>query len=321
MLHPLRLFSLYFVGVGLTVTSAPLHGQSCGTGQLTLQAGATLRLPSTFGIQGAEAARDGALTLWSPGGEILAVDAAHQLVVHQLPDTIRPLALIPAGRGTYRVLDAWTGRVYLVGPGTRVIATGTIERGPGEAFDRAMWHGEGWLVGLLDTHSRQYIVRQYRPDGDQVVFRSAAADSVPAIPRFLLTDTPGGLLLSRGNAPFSLYRLHPATGRIDTLPPPLADPTAYRIPADSLFLWRTASAVSLDCVLLVTLTDLTSDRRLLVRYGPDDRVDRVTALDAPVGLMLRVPGSPTVLAARRAGELELVWYDWRWIRESSSSGH
>jgi hypothetical protein len=35
----------------------------------------------------------------------------------------------------------------------------------------------------------------------------------------------------------------------------------------------------------------------------------------------RIPGTPTLLAARRAGELELVWYDWRWIRESSSTGH
>ena len=81
--------------------------------------------------------------------------------------------------------------------------------------------------------------------------------------------------------------------------------------------WRALPAVAIDCGLLLTLSDLTTDRRLLVRVNAEGQVVRVTPLDAPLGLMASLPGEATVLAARRVGALELVWYDWRWIRESA----
>jgi hypothetical protein len=77
--------------------------------------------------------------------------------------------------------------------------------------------------------------------------------------------------------------------------------------------------VALDCALLVTLADLTSDHRVMVRYGVDGTVAQRTPVAAPIGLMARLPGEATVLAARRTGELELVWYDWHWIREPNPS--
>lgn len=309
------------LGIGLTGIRTPLSGQSCGAGQLSLQAGASLQLPSTFGIDGVVAGSDGGITLWSPGGEVLAVSPARQLSLSQIPDSISPVGLTPLVGGGFRVLDGLTGREFLIHPDGAVVATGvTLERW-GEVFERAIWRDGGWVVGLLDLGARQFVLREYRSADRRTLFRSASADSVKAIPRFSLTDADAGVVLSRGTAPFTLYRVHLAGNRIDTLPPPLAGPGAGPIAADSLFLWRSASTVALDCVLLVTLTDLTSDRRLLVRYGPDDQVARVTALDAPLGLVTRIPGRPTVLGARRAGELELVWYDWRWIRASSSTGH
>lgn len=312
---------LLLLGVGLTASSTELAGQACGTGHLTLNATASLTLPSTFGIQGLDASGDGGLLLWSAGGELLTVDPDRQLSVRMLPDTIHPLGVRALPGGGYEILDAWTGREYEALPGRPVSSKPIVLRRPGEVFERALWREDGWLVGILDTDARQYVVRHHRPDGEVVLFRSAVADSVRVIPRFMLTETATGLLLTQGSAPFAMFRVHPGSARIDTLAPLLSATAMPPIPRDSLHLWRAVSTVSLDCALLLTVSDLTSDRRLLVRYGADDQVDRVTPLQAPLGLMAAIPGARTVLGARRAGELELVWYDWRWIREPSSVGH
>jgi hypothetical protein len=205
--------------------------------------------------------------------------------------------------------------------GEVVAARGGDLRQPGDMIERAIPWGTGWILGVVNLQSNRFVVRRVENGSSETLFTSASADSVLRIPRYNLTATAKGLLLSLGSAPFTVMRLDPATGKVDTLPAPLTAPAAPRIEADSLFAWRSVSTVALDCALLLTLSDLRSDRRILVRYGADDRIDRITTLDAPLGLMTRIPGTSTVLGARRAGELELVWYDWRWVREPSTAGH
>lgn len=313
-------FYMMLLGVGLAGTPRALPGQSCGNGQLSLTATGSLTLPSTFGIMGVDAARDGRLTLWSPGGELLLVDASRRLTTYQLPDTVSPVGVAPAGDDGFRLIDTRTGREMLARTTGSLVALGGDLRGPGEMIERAAPWESGWILGLLDLNTRQYVVRLIRPEGSVTLFRSAAADSVKNIPRYNLSALPAGLLLSLGSAPFTLLRLDPESGRIDSLPAPLAGANARTIPSDSLWAWRSVSVVSLDCSLVLTLSDLTSDRRILVRYGAGDRVERLTRVDAPMGLMTRIPGTSTLLGARRAGELELVWYDWRWVRDPSTAG-
>lgn len=216
-----------------------------------------------------------------------------------------------------RILDQVSGREYLRHADGTIEMTGQARIGMAEQIDQALWRGDGWIIGLRDLARRQFVVRRYYHTDQRDLFRSAASDSLKTIHRYLLSDSKRGLLLTRTMSPFTVIRLDPSGGAADTLQSLAAGPSVA-IPQDSLPHWRALPVVALDCTVLLTLSDLTADRRILVRYGADDRVEHTTELDAPLGLVTRLPGEDAVLAARRAGELELVWYDWHWVREPSS---
>jgi len=133
-----------------------------------------------------------------------------------------------------------------------------------------------------------------------------------------LSPAGGSVLVTELMAPFRLVRLNPTSGRADTLAAALGNLGAAMIPGDSLPTWRALPAVALDCAVLLTLSDLGSDQRLLLRYDSAGRVARVTPLEAPLGMVTALGGA-SLLAARRAGELELVWYSWRWVRDPAVS--
>jgi hypothetical protein len=305
--------------IGLAGTVRAAVAQSCEGGQLTLAASASLSLPSTLGVQGFEASRDGRLVLWSPSGELLLVDASRRLTTYQLPDTVSPVGVARSIDGGFRLIDTRTGREMLADNDKVVAVSGDLRR-PGDVIERAMPWGDGWILGITNLQARRFVVRHVRAGSSVTLFESATADSVQKVLRYNLTAAGNRLLLSLGSAPFTVLRIDPATGGTEALPIPLSAADAPRIPADSLIMWRSVSVVPIDCATLVTLSDLTSDRRVLVRYGATDRIEKYTLLNAPLGLMTRIPGTRTVLGARRAGELELVWYDWRWVREPSAAG-
>ncbi|HXI19586.1 MAG TPA: hypothetical protein VNH46_00790, partial [Gemmatimonadales bacterium] len=168
---------------------------------------------------------------------------------------------------------------------------------------------------IRSARTLRFTVRWHGPSGDTLLYATAPRDSLRAVPRFHLTPAGNGALFLTGlMAPFPVIRLDPVTGAREEFAAPLAG-RDHAVASDSLRHWRALPAVAVDCAVLLTLADLTSERRLLVRYSPEGRVDQVIQVDAPLGLMARVPGADVVLAARRAGALELVWYDWRWVRE------
>lgn len=305
------------LSVGLVLLSGrPLGAQACRSGPVSLQARATLQLPPNNGIAGVVASPSGELVLWSPAGEVFGVDAARILTRRQFPDSIHPagVGITPEG---LRLFDL-TGREYLWKADGGVTQLGAQSFGMADQIDQALWYRGGWMVAMRDRATRTFVLRRVTAAGQTELFRSAPSDSVRSIQRYLLTESSRGLLLTRTMAPFTVLRLDPESRRVDTLDAVLGN-SAFDVPLDSLGGWRALPAVSLDCTLLLTLTDLTADRRLLVRYGAADEVEQVTELDAPLGLIGRLPGEDGVLAARRTGELELVWYDWHWVRGPSSA--
>ena len=122
---------------------------------------------------------------------------------------------------------------------------------------------------------------------------------------------PEQVLLTEVRSPFLVIRVSLADGTADTLrTPPLP------IPRDSLHLWRARPAIALDCGTLVSVASLAGDQRLLLRWDGADDLVKVTPLTAPFGLVARLPGERALLAARRAGGLELVTYRWQWSPDS-----
>jgi len=288
--------------------SGTAAAQACGPGALALEARAVQPLPVTFGIEGALAGHADSLVLWSAEGEILTFSAPGVLVQSKLPDDMHPAGLA-ATPGGYRFIDRHSGREFLLDGNGGLTEVGRTPIADWERVDGAVWRSGGWTLALRDAVQLDFLVRR----GADTLYRSARAATVKTIPRFHLSSAGDTLLLAEVGAPFTMLRLEPG-GQVDTLAPALGGETPL-IPADSLVRWRALPIVPIDCGLLVTLSDLTGDRRLLLRYALDGSLAKVTPLEAPLGLMTRVPGRESVLAARRAGSLELVWYDWRWIRE------
>lgn len=285
------------------------EAQDCPSGALTLEARAAQPLPVTFGIEGVAASPNGTVALWSAEGELLAIREQGMVERRRLPDTIRPAGVVLTPDG-YRLIDRRSGQEYLLGQDSVPTALTRVAIPTTEILDQAVWDDGEWLLGLRDGASREFRVRR----GDSLLYRSAPGPSLNTTPRYHLSLAGRRTLLTGVTAPFELIRLA-ADGRADTLAGVLPREVAMLIPADSLPHWRALPAVAIDCRILVTLSDLTADRRLLLRYSDSGRLERVTSLEAPLGLMGQLPGANALLAARRAGTLELVWYDWRWIRE------
>ena len=290
----------------------PAAAQQCAPGALSLEARTAQTLPMTFGIEGVAIAAGGTLALWSAEGEILSVTSDKAITRLKLPDSIRPagVAIVPGG---YLILDRYSGREFRLGADGVPRLTGKgSPLAEGEKLDQAIRQDSTWTLALREAFTHEFRVRR---EG-ATLFRSAPGATVKATPRYFVSSPQGPLLLTRLTAPFELIRVA-LDGRTDTLAASLDSALASIVPHDSLPNWRALPAVAIDCGLLLTLSDLTTDRRLLVRVDSEGQVVRVTQLDAPLGLMASLPGEATLLAARRVGALELVWYDWRWIRETA----
>lgn len=295
-------------------TPAAAHAQACAPATLRLEQQAAYPLPPHLGIDGATAMPSGGYALWAADGTIFEVDTAGVRGERRLPRNLRPVGLTPVPGG-FRFLDLRTGVEYRLGADTLPVETGRVPLAPGEELDAARLVGDAWVIAVRDTLARRFQLRRVTAGGARTLYTSPAADTVPRIPRYHLSPAGPALLLAHLTAPFEVLRIDPVAGQADTLAWPGQDPVVRAALPDTLSGWRAMPAVALDCGWLLTLTDLASDRRLLLRYDAAGALARVTPLDAPFGLVAGRPAATTLLAARRAGAMELVWYRWRWDRD------
>jgi len=299
--------------LGTLLTVGPLPAQACGSERLALAEVGALPLPATFGIQGSAGDGRGAVALWSVAGELLSINASHALARTRLPDVLTPAGLALSG-DTLRFLDLASGREYRVVAGNVELTGGGVALSPEILLEQAVWLGNQWVVAVREVATGAALV--YGANS-RARYRVAASGDPAALRRIQLSPAGDAVLVTDLMAPFRLVRVDPGSGRADTLAAVLGHSAAV-IPPDSLFHWRALPAVALDCAVLLTLTDLGSDHRLLVRYDATGRVARVTPLEAPLGMVATL-GDASLLAARRVGELELVWYTWRWVRDPAVS--
>ena len=313
----MRSFLIYASSFGaLVLSSAPsAQAQACGRSGLALEAGLVRVLPPNFGIKGTIVGPGGAVALWSGGGELLRSVAGDSIVSTQFSERMAVVGLAFGPRpGTWRVADGWTGRELVFDEDGARIGERPLALTRGQILEQAIRREEGWLLASRDAATRRFVVVRETAHGAVPLFHGDVADSVEGISRFLMTSLPEHVLLTEVRAPFRVIRVALATGQADTLhTPPLV------IPPDSLHLWRAQPALALDCGTLLSVASLAGDQRLLVRWDAADQLVKVTSLAAPFGLVARLPGEQALLAARRAGALELVTYRWRWTPDSLSS--
>jgi hypothetical protein len=302
---------------------APAPGQAPDCGSLALAERAARLLPPTPGVSGAASdPASGDLLLWTADQTVIPVTEA---------GTGRPLPLgrdvtiTAVGPGPdapgFTVLDGSAGVLLRLDPEGHVVAREVLPRIEGEVVEAAVFAGGRWVVGSRDVLRRRYVLRRLESGGTTVLFATEPVASLSGIPRFHLTAAGSAVLLAEVMAPFRVHRVPLEAGAAQSYEPVLTAGREGLIPDSALAVWRSLAALPLDCGAVQTLTDLSSLARLLVRYDQAGRVARVTRIEAPLGLMVSRPERHALIGARRAGAetLELVFYEWRWVREHHDS--
>jgi hypothetical protein len=302
-----------------TLTSlwaGPALAQAADCGTLNLVEQAAQPLPPTLGISGSVVGSAGSLLFWTADRQVIRVSSDHAVATIPLPPDIEVsgVAPVPASQDLL-VLDAIGGVELRVDSAGRVRDRRTVARFPGEIVDEAVRIGDHWVTAGRDLPGRREVVRRLDDDGTaSVLLLTGPADSAIRITRFHLTPAGDAVLLAGVMAPFEVLELPLAGGPALAYQPVLDQDQAGLIPADHRARWRSLPVVPLDCGAVQTLTDLTSEARLLVRYDGAGRIARVLPIDSPVGLVLSRPAERELVAMRRAGGLEVVFYQWRWVR-------
>ncbi len=303
---------------------SPAPGQAPECGSLALAERAARLLPQTPGISGAASdPASGGLLLWTADQTVIPVTEAGAGAPLALGGEVTITAVGPGPEGPgFTVLDGAAGAVLRLDSEGRVVAREALPRVEGEVVDAAVFAGGRWVVGSRDFLGRRYVVRRLEPGGGTtLLFATEPAPKVSAIPRFHLTPAGRAVLLAEVMAPFRVHRVPLEAGATESYEPVLAAGRDSLVPDSALSVWRSLAALPLDCGAVQTLADLSSLTRLLVRYDPAGRVARVTRIEAPLGLMVSWPERHALIGARRAGaeSMELVFYEWRWVREHHDS--
>lgn len=303
-------------------------GQSPECGSLTLTERAAYSLPAAFGVSGAVSdPATGDLLIWFPDQSALRFTRSGATIPLSLPPEVTITALAPGPEpGGVTILDGAAGTLLRLDRDGRLAASDRIPRFEGEAVDVAVRAGDRWVIGSRDLLRRRYVLRRLEPGGGEtILYATEPAPSVAGVPRFQLTADGAAVLLAELMAPFRVHRVPLDPGPARDYQPVLAGGRADLVADTALALWRSLAALPLDCGAIQTVADLSSLSRLLVRYDGAGRVARVARVEAPLGLMLSLPEDRMLVGARRTGAggsaLELVFYEWRWVRAPKLSSH
>lgn len=262
---------------------------------------------------------DSAFLLWHRARPEFSLVTTSGHVAPSIALPAAPIAVAPSdSSGTFEMLDAG-GRLYRLTLDGRVLS---IHRLPlTDTLTAALSRSDTWWIVTIDPR-RSLRLTQYmdtRP-ALSVTLAMARSDSVLQLWNggLHLIESPIGFALLTARAPFELTSLTEAGHTSSSLrlgeAPELAvhlRPHAPRRPADFPPDWRALSPVVLDSLLLVTIADVNSDRRLLALVHLRDGVRRVTELNVPIGL-IGIGSQGEILAARRTDQFELVRYGWKW---------
>jgi hypothetical protein len=162
----------------------------------------------------------------------------------------------------------------------------------------------GWVLAGIDADG-QYNIQPLDGASWWVVRPDTLRGGV--LPPYRLAATGDGVLLTEAEPPFRTWRVR-SGGRSD----PFA-PTGAGYPESSgVQRWVSGPVVDLGEGLVQTLSDLASDRRVMVLYDRDGREMRKTAVGIPMALVGITLDRKHLVAVRDMGSPEVVLYRWRW---------
>jgi hypothetical protein len=180
------------------------------------------------------------------------------------------------------------------------------------AISKAVPVGSTWAIGGADSVG--YRVFAVDADGQvRTIYTRAAEPGTRLAPAVHLGSAGRDLLLTDLDAPYTVRRI-----ALDGHTVASFSPSADAIPAlqadgrPGQARWVSLPAVFFGEGFVQTIADLTSDRRLLVAYGPDGKQRSASLIDAPLGISGATPDLRYLIGVRGANAPEIVLYRWRW---------
>jgi hypothetical protein len=268
---------------------------------------ASFAVSDSFALLGAQTSPSGAVVLWAGNQSYLIVEnrGVQTTVRHDSLSSPIAAALVE-GDTVIEVIDADSRAVFTVTLGGRITSKQTID----EAFiiKQARHSPLGWMLLAQAPDSSLVVGRMHRGGGVQL-FDNASIASLRSVHMLPWNQ---GLILSSITADFDTWAFDVPESAVARRFDPISLPREAVGSESAASLWVSLPLVQLDRGFLRTISDLRSDRRLLVLYDEGGRVIRQQVLNVPFGVLAAAPDSRLLVAARRADHLEVVKYRWRW---------
>lgn len=295
--------------------SAPSHEPLCNLREqsLTLRERWSYQLPDSFQVGGVAIGDDGELYVHGPHPLVLAIRPGSGVRQILLPPETDVAGIEATTRHSpFSVFDRAGKQVLVVDQSGRSLRSTPIgAQEVGEIGSVAVGRGKWAFTATSRSLDRPALFVFDRGGGLREIAALHPGGGGALGFAILVTDS-----LIYAFAP--VFPLRPtshafdglSSGAFDSLPHSLVE----RNPDDDspAPLWRAVSIVPLDCGLVLTLSDVRSDSRLLVLYDYGGRVGRVRTLNTPLAFVTSSRSGRSVLAVRRAGALEIVLYDVGW---------
>jgi hypothetical protein len=310
--------------LAISMTGAVLATPSPASAQeypgLELELARAIEVPASFVVQGGALVDDSTIVAWGSTG-LLRVRAGARPQVTSLPEhvTVRGVRIASRDPMSLELVDGSSGRVAVSDMEGGLRWSGTPPT-TGRIIQAIPLAG-GWLVFVESRDGRPGGLQLWIPGSKaeriawSEVERDAGAPGSGGNPAIRLSSGSHGGFVSELEAPFRVWRAVPfiAGAELTLLPGSLR---VAEVAADRGFpLNRTVSLPVLELDrghLLVQLSDLTSDRRLMLVLDDRGQIIRATVLDVAIGFMASSPSRRLLLALRDTGVQELVLYRWRW---------
>lgn len=277
--------------------------------ELELSEALALELPTREPVAGLVATDAGAVAAWAGGRLFWAASGSGRLLA-EIGGPGHPVAAaFVEGDSLLEVVDASGEVVTLRVGGGRVAHTSFRPPVPIQAAVRTPG---GWVGGGTDRVGR-YLIFPLQPGRDRVLL-AFDPDTLVGLGAAAVQLSPAGedVLVTDLEPPFRTRRMRPDGSVAREFQPRHPPPDE---PVDTLrgeVRWISLPVVPLQRGYLQTLTDLGSDRRLIVLYDGRGREVRRREVEVPVGITGITPRERYLLASRNAGRPEVLLYSWRW---------
>jgi hypothetical protein len=265
-------------------------------------------LPAGFEVTGASVGGSGVLVLWARNQPYLLIDAGGRQEELRTPALLAPVAAaLLDGDSVLEVVDARRGSLLRLSRGGEVRA----ERPLGVSFEMesAARTPGGWVVAGRDTAGAYQVAAVGGDAAPAVLYVRPAGSSLLERPFSAHLSAAGDeVLVTNHEPPFDVVRV----SRSGAARPALVSGSLAEVEAAEGHAWVSLPLLPLDDGFVRTFSDLRSDTRLLVLYDAGGSRTRELRIDVPLGVLATAPERRLLVAARRAGALEVVGYTWRW---------